>query len=155
MSCGEPHDTGSRFTRRDAGHGAEISGKGIVRWPIGLHARLRFGPGAVQQAQHPMVEDVRKGFQRPVLPGVPLSEGVFRQVQRQGALRAPQTEYGAANRQSPAGDGIDAPHGCGGEFEGGRMRETHRLVPRPPGTAHARPSTDGPLQSTHGAEPVV
>jgi hypothetical protein len=125
--------------RGDAEERAEIAGKAIVVRPIAIDMRLRLRPCPVEQRQEPVMEEVEEARQRPV-PRLPQAVArVFRDVDRQRAVRTEQAEQvDVQPRRTAAAARLERGQRRRRERQIRILAETHRLVGRPPGVAPAR-----------------
>src|SRR5919106_1510995 len=133
----------------DAAEAADVAGKARVVRPIMVDRRLRIRPGAVEQQQQAMVEDVGKAGERRVALLLLATPGVVGQMDRQRSVRAEQPEK--AHRKA-SGRGRFPGHERRqiGRRKGqvGLLTHPDRLLARPACPTQTRRLRMRPLQQT-------
>ena len=79
--------------RADADHGGHIGAEAIIFRPVGLHDGTRIGPGAEEQLDEAIVEEIEEMDEGRIL-GLHEGIGFLRQMTGQRPLRAEQAEKG-------------------------------------------------------------
>ena len=114
--------------RPGAGQGGQIGAEPVVGWPVGLGGGLGVGPGAVEELQHPVGQHVQPAAEWAVLAHPPLVEGVFGEVDGQGAHRPGQPQKQAAHSAAPRPGRLDPLHRGRREGEDGRLRKIDHVL---------------------------
>ena len=130
--------------RRLAEQGAEPFAEAVVVRPVGLHGRLGHGPGAVEEQQGAVVEDVGEAHQRRVGMVAHAVADVLGEVQRQRPHRAEQAEEAHAQpRRRSATLAPNDASAAGAKSSSGSCPSRSRFADRPqracPGAAGAAP----------------
>ena len=103
----------------------------VVVWPVHLHGWLRVCPRAIEQAEDAVVKDVCEGDERGVVLVADAVANVFRDVERQGAVRAKQAEAEHTNRgRCTAPTGLYTKYGRGRKDGRRVLAQSHRVVAR-------------------------
>ena len=160
-AVGEPAGLeGERSTRqhaavgRCAATGEEPLGEAVVLRAIVLHHRLRLGPGAVEEREQSVVEDVEKMRERAV--GV-VQLAVARhlgQVQRHRPLRSEQAEEAHRKTRRQPGAQLHRMQRRRREVERRRLRQPQRLLARTQRMAGAWPLAAQRVDTTQQREEV-
>ncbi len=122
----------------------------VLRRAVEADRRARVGPGAVEQRQRPVMEDVGEALEGRVAMVAATVPCIFRQVQRQRAIGTEQAEE---MHQQPCRSSVFPwlPGGQRGRGENDRrfLRQPHRVLCRPHAAAQARPVMIARLQPPH------
>ena len=129
---------------------ADIEREAVLFRTIEADGRPRIGPGAIEQRQRAMVEDIGEALKGRIAMVAPPVARVFRQMQRQRAVRAEQAEE---MHQQPRRVAVLLRLQCGergrGEHDRGFLRQPHRILCRPHAVAEAWPVAILRLEPPH------
>ncbi len=141
--------------RRQSDERADVVREAIGLGAVQVHRGLGVRPGAVEKRQQPVVEDVGEAGEGRVARLPQAIAGIFRQVQRQGSMRAEEAEEKDLHpRRNAVAAGNERTHRPRRESHRRLLAQADRVVLGPRTLTQSRLRRGGALQSPQRLEEV-